>query len=81
MDSIDNADMYGNLTRVAMAKMMANYVLDLGLQELDTSKECVYPDVSASLDDLYDNGVTKACQLGLMGIHPDGTQMDKFNPY
>ena len=75
MTSIDNADMYGNLTRVAMAKMVANYVLDLGLQELDTTKECNFPDVSASLDEAYDNGVTKACQLGLMGVG-----IEKFNP-
>lgn len=75
MTSIDNADMYGNLTRVAMAKMVANYVLDLGLQELDTTKECTFPDVSASLDEAYDNGVTKACQLGLMGVG-----IEKFNP-
>jgi hypothetical protein len=67
--------MYGNLTRVAMAKMVANYVLDLGLQELDTDKECNFPDVSASLDEAYDNGVTKACQLGLMGVG-----IEKFNP-
>lgn len=75
MASIDDADMYGNLTRVAMAKMVANYVLDLGLQELDTTKECKFPDVSVALDTAYDNGVTKACQLGLMGVG-----ITKFNP-
>ncbi len=75
MASIDDADMYGNLTRVAMAKMVANYVLDLGLQELDTTKECKFPDVSEALDAAYDNGVTKACQLGLMGVG-----IEKFNP-
>jgi hypothetical protein len=75
MASIDDADMYGNLTRVAMAKMVANYVLDLGLQELDTTKECTFPDVSEALDAAYDNGVTKACQLGLMGVG-----IEKFNP-
>jgi len=75
MDSIDNADMYGNLTRIAMAKMVANYVLDLNLQELDTTKECNFPDVSEALDAAYDNGVTKACQLGLMGVG-----IEKFNP-
>ena len=75
MASIDDADMYGNLTRVAMAKMVANYVLDLGLQELDTTKECKFPDVSVALDTAYDKGVTKACQLGLMGVG-----ITKFNP-
>lgn len=75
--SIETADMYGNLTRVAMAKMMANYVLDLGLQELDTTKTCAFTDVSEALDADYENGVTKACQLGLMQ-GPGGK--DIFNP-
>jgi hypothetical protein len=43
---------------------------------LDTSKECKFPDVPESLDSAYDNGMTKACQLGLMGV-----DITKFNPY
>ena len=75
MSSIDNADMYGNLTRIAMAKMLANYAIDvLGLTP-DTTKNCTFPDVSAALDEQYDNGVTKACQLWLMGVG-----IEKFNP-
>jgi hypothetical protein len=63
MSSIDNADMYGNLTIIAMAKMLANYAVDvLGLTP-DTTKDCTFPDVSAALDEQYGNGVTKACQL------------------
>jgi hypothetical protein len=55
MSSIDNADMYGNLTRIAMAKMLANYAIDvLGLTP-DTTKECTFPDVTAALDAQYDN--------------------------
>lgn len=73
--SIDTANMYGSLTRVAMAKMMANYAIEVLGQTPDTTKECSFPDVSAALDDQYDNGVTNACQLGLMGVG-----ITNFNP-
>jgi len=73
--TIDTANMYGSLTRVAMAKMMANYAIEvLGLIP-DTSMTCEFPDVTAALDAQYDNGVTNACQLGLMGVG-----IDSFNP-
>lgn len=75
MSNINSANMYGSLTRIAMAKMVANYVLDLKLQERDTSKQCTFSDVPASLDLAYGNGVTKACQLGLMGVG-----ITDFNP-
>jgi uncharacterized membrane protein YkvI len=55
MTSIDNADMYGTLTRVALAKMVSNYVIELGLQNADVSKECEFTDVSAALDAQYGN--------------------------
>lgn len=75
MSSIDNADMYGSLTRIAMAKMMANYAVEVLGKNPDATKECSFPDVSEELDAQYDNGVTKACQLGLMGVG-----IDNFNP-
>ncbi|HCY20457.1 TPA: hypothetical protein DIC40_01045 [Patescibacteria group bacterium] len=53
--SIENADMYGSLTRIALAKMISNYVLELGLQTPDTSKECIFTDVSNALDTQYNN--------------------------
>ncbi len=67
MNSIENADMYGSLTRVAMAKMIANYATTVLWLEPDTSATCTFTDVTAALDAQYDNWVTKACQLGLMG--------------
>ena len=76
MDSIESANMYGSLTRIAMAKMMANYATDVLGKTPDTSKDCSFPDVSDALDAQYDNGVTKACQLGLMGVG-----ITNFNPY
>lgn len=76
MSSIDNADMYGSLTRIALAKMVSNYVLELWLQTADTSKECMFNDVSAALDAQYGDWVTNACQLGLMGVG-----IENFRPY
>jgi len=67
MKTIDAADMYGSLTRVAMAKMIANYATTVLWLEPDTSAKCTFTDVTAALDAQYDNWVTKACQLGLMG--------------
>ena len=73
--SIDTANMYGSLTRVAMAKMMANYAIEVKGMTPDTTKSCTFSDVSTALDAQYDNGVTKACQLGIMGVN-----VTKFNP-
>ena len=67
MSSIDNANMFGTLTRVAMAKMIANYATTVLWLEADTSAKCTFTDVTAALDAQYDNWVTNACQLGLMG--------------
>jgi len=72
---IENADMYGPLTRVAMAKMMANYAIEVLGKTPNTAKTCTFPDVSIDLDTQYDNGVTEACQLGLMGVG-----IPNFNP-
>ena len=73
--SIDTANMYGSLTRVAMAKMMANYAMEVLGQTPDTTKACDFADVSDALNTQYDNGVTNACQLGLMGVG-----INAFNP-
>ncbi|NLK97955.1 MAG: hypothetical protein GX272_07750 [Epulopiscium sp.] len=60
--------MHGPLSRIALAKMISKYVLSEGLQEIDTNKKCDFPDVPDDLNKDYDDGVTKACQLGLMGV-------------
>ena len=75
MWSIDRANMWWNLTRVAMAKMLSNYAINVLWLKPDTSKDCYFSDVSNSLDYQYDNWVTKSCQLWLMGVW-----IDKFYP-
>lgn len=75
MDSIDAANMYGSLTRAAMAKMMSVFAEDVLGRTADTTKDCNFADLTDSLGDLKGYSV-KACQLGLMGVG-----VDSFNPY
>ena len=75
MTSIDKANMEWNLTRIAMAKMLSNYAINILWLTPDTTKNCYFSDVSSDLDKQYDNWVTKACQLWLMGVW-----IDKFYP-
>ena len=75
MDSINNADMWWNLTRIAMAKMLSNYAINILWLTPDETKNCYFSDVSDSLDSQYDSWVTKACQLGLMWVW-----IEEFNP-
>jgi hypothetical protein len=49
-----------------MAKMLSQYAINVLKKTPDTNKECKFGDVSAELDEQYDNGVTLACQLGIM---------------
>ena len=79
--SIDDADMNWGLTRIAMAKMMSNYAMNLLWLEADKSRNCSFKDVSTELDTKYGNWVTLACQLWLMWISDDGSVSKNFNPY
>ena len=72
--SIDTADMYGQLKRSHMAKMMANYAKEVLGKTLDTSKACAFTDVANESAELQ-GYITEACQLGLMGVG-----ITEFNP-
>ena len=76
MTTIEEAKVFDTLNRIAMAKMISNFAIEVLNLQLDTNKDCDFPDVSSSLDTQYDNGVTKACQLWLMWVN-----VDKFNPF
>ena len=79
--SIENANMNGSLTRIAMAKMISYFAVNVLWLKPDTSKNCTFSDVSSSLDSQYNYGVTQACQLWLMWIWNDWKKSDKFDPY
>jgi hypothetical protein len=59
--------MNGKLTRIAMAKMLSQYAINVLWKEPDVSKWVVeFNDVTSKKDEDYDNGVTLAYQLGIM---------------
>ena len=69
MSNIEEADMYGPLTRVAMAKMLSQYAINVLGQAPDTSKVVpTFSDVDEQLNADYNNWVTLAYQLGIMWI-------------
>ena len=76
MTTIDKANMNWEVTRIALAKMISNYAIKTLKKKWDTSKKCVFTDVTSDLDKQYDNWVTNACQLWLMG-----QWITKFRPY
>jgi hypothetical protein len=76
IDEIDNADLWWNLTRIAMAKMLSQYAINvLGKKPLNNSWAS-FRDVSERLNDDYGNWVTLAYQLWIMWIG-----IDKFRPF
>ena len=72
---VSNAKMYSSLTRIAMAKMLSQYAINVLWKTPNTSKVANFGDVPYSLDRQYSNGVTLAYQLGIMWVW-----MDNFRP-
>ena len=77
MPSIEEADMYGPLTRIAMAKMLSQYAINVLGKTPDTTKVVpTFPDVDEKLNADYNNWVVLAYQLGIMWIN-----VDKYRPF
>ena len=59
-----------SLTRIAMAKMLSQYAINVLWKTLnaDNLRNCDFPDVTKSMDNNYDNWVTLACQLWIMWV-------------
>ena len=76
-DTIQSAQMNGKLTRIAMAKMLSQYAINVLWKTPDTSKTVKFKDVSNKKDADYDNGVTLAYQLGIMW---QNMPWNKFRP-
>ena len=75
MSTIDNANMYGAITRAEMAKMLSVYAMEVLGMTPDTSKACNFGDIDSVKGDLHDY-IIKSCQLGLMG-----QGITAFRPY
>jgi hypothetical protein len=66
MPTIQKANMEWKLTRIAMAKMLSQYAINVLWKTPDTSKTIKFKDVTSKKDADYDNGVTLAYQLWIM---------------
>ena len=77
---IDKANIYGWLTRIAMAKMISKFAINVLWIVPDSSLDCSFVDVSEKLDSWYGYWVKKACQLWLMWIWSNGKLSKYFNP-
>ena len=75
MSPIDNANMYGNITRAELAKMLSNWAMNVKGLTPDTSAVCNFTDTDSVKGDLHDF-ITTSCQLGLMG-----QGITAFRPY
>ena len=77
MSSIDNANMYGKITRAELAKMLANWAKssDKVSNTIDTTKACEFTDTASVKGDLA-VAITESCQMGLMG-----QGITAFRPY
>ena len=76
MPNIQAADMNSPLTRIAMAKMLSKYAINVLKKTPDTTKTISFPDVSAELDAEYNNGVTLAYQLWIMWVNIENFRPD-----
>ncbi len=76
INNIENADMNWWLTRIAMAKMLSQYAINILWKTPDTWRKANFSDVSTQLDEQYNDWVTLAYQLWIMWIW-----IDKFRPF
>ena len=76
-DTIQSAQMNGKLTRIAMAKMLSQYAINVLWKTPDTSKTIKFKDVTSKKDADYDSGVTLAYQLWIMW---QNMPWNKFRP-
>ena len=66
MPTIQKANMDGKLTRIAMAKMLSQYAINVLWKNPDATQNNKFNDVTEKMDSDYDNGVTLAYQLWIM---------------
>jgi len=67
MSNINSANLYGNITKMSLAKIMVKYAIDVLWLTPDTSLSCDLPnDITQALDAQYDNAYTKLCQLKMI---------------
>ena len=77
MPTILEADMFGPLDRISMAKMLSQYAINVLWKTPDVSIDVpAFPDITPELNEAFWNSVTLAYQLWIMWIN-----IDKFRPF
>ena len=66
MPTIQKANMDGKLTRIAMAKMLSQYAINVLWKNPDATQNNKFNDVTEKMDSDYDDWVTLAYQLWIM---------------
>ena len=78
MNTIEDAKMGSYMTRIEMAKMLSQYAINVLNQTPDLSKWMIkFRDVSDKMNKEYDDAVTLAYELWIMGINMPN---NKFRP-
>lgn len=79
MNSIEKADMTWWLTRIAMAKMLSYYAINILWMEPDKTMVNDFKDVTDELSVQYDNWVKLAYQLWIMWINMPNNEFRPFD--
>lgn len=77
-DSINNANMYAPLTRIAMAKMLSEYAINVLWYYYDDTLICNFDDISREISNSYNNWDCKAFALWIMW---QNIWNNKFRPF
>lgn len=77
--NIKDAAMNWELTRIAMAKMLSQYAINVLWIQPDKSRNNQFADVSDKLDTEYDDWVTLAYQLWIMWINMPNNEFKPYN--
>jgi hypothetical protein len=75
MSPIDNANMYGAISRAEMAKMLSVYAEEVLGMSPDAARACNFTDINSVKGDLHDF-IIESCRLGIMG-----QGITEFRPY
>jgi len=78
INDVDKAKLNSPLTRIAMAKMLSKYAINVLWKKPNNSNIPIFSDVSNKLNEDYDWAVTLAYQLWIMWIN---MKDNKFRPY
>jgi hypothetical protein len=77
--NIEEANLDGALTRAHMAKMFVEFARGVLGRTPDTTKVCNFPDMATQDADMQ-QFVRLACQMNIMGVKPDGSPVELFDP-